>query len=118
MAAALFVFGAAVQYNDPDPVRWMLIYVAAAAVCIGAVARGNVPGWVAPAVGVIALAWGLFWSDRVPLKEYFQMFDYWEMKSPGAEEARETSGLLIIAAWMGFLSGYARLRSRVRNDAE
>ena len=28
------------------------------------------------------------------------MFDAWEMKSPSVEEAREASGLLIVAAWM------------------
>jgi hypothetical protein len=29
--AALFLLGAIVQINDPDPLRWMLLYLAAAA---------------------------------------------------------------------------------------
>lgn len=30
----LFFFSAAVQYNDPEPIRWMAIYLAAAALSI------------------------------------------------------------------------------------
>jgi len=41
------------------------------------------------------------------------MFDAWEMKSPSVEEAREASGLLIVAAWMMVLFVRAR-RSAVR----
>ena len=29
-----FLFAAAVQYNDPDPVHWMLLYLASAVACI------------------------------------------------------------------------------------
>lgn len=29
-----FLFAAAVQYNDPDPVHWMLLYLASAAACL------------------------------------------------------------------------------------
>ncbi len=29
-----FLFAAAVQYNDPDPVHWMLLYLASAVTCI------------------------------------------------------------------------------------
>jgi Transmembrane family 220, helix len=32
VAAALFTFAAAVQVNDPDPLLWMAVYVAAAVV--------------------------------------------------------------------------------------
>src|SRR5688500_1128503 len=87
--AALFAFGAVVQYNDPDPLPWMLVYTAALSVCLGAAVRGKVPVWAALGVGVIALVWGLVWSRSAPLSTYFHMFDYWEMKSVPAEEARE-----------------------------
>lgn len=29
-----FLFAAAVQYNDPDPIHWMLLYLASAVCCI------------------------------------------------------------------------------------
>lgn len=32
--ALYFLFAAAVQYNDPDPVHWMLLYVTSAVTCI------------------------------------------------------------------------------------
>jgi hypothetical protein len=41
------------------------------------------------------------------------MFDAWEMKSPSVEEAREASGLLIVAVWMIVLLVRAR-RAAVR----
>ena len=41
------------------------------------------------------------------------MFDAWEMKSPSVEEAREASGLLIVAVWMIVLMIRAR-RAPVR----
>jgi hypothetical protein len=116
LMAALFAFGVIVQYNDPDPLIWMLVYLAPAALCIVAAFRGGVPGWAAFGVGAIALLWGLVWSRGAPLNEYFHMFDYWEMKSAGAEEARETSGLLIIAAWMAVLTGRAWFRARKKHD--
>ncbi len=31
--AAYFVFAAAVQYNDPDPLHWMLLYLLSAILC-------------------------------------------------------------------------------------
>ncbi len=31
---AAFLFSVAVQYNDPDPIRWMLVYGLAALACI------------------------------------------------------------------------------------
>lgn len=37
--AAYFLFAAAVQYNDPDPVHWMLLYLASAASCIMALLK-------------------------------------------------------------------------------
>jgi hypothetical protein len=115
--AALFMFGVIVQYNDPDPLIWMLIYLAPALLCIGSAVQGDVSRWATLGVGVVALLWGLVWSKGTSFNEYFHMFDYWEMKSAAAEEARETGGLLIIAAWMGVLSGYAWFRKRDRHDA-
>ena len=106
MMAALFVFAVVVQYNDPDPVPWMAIYSAAAGLCAVAALRGRVPP-IAPAiVGAVALAWALDWASGVrSLATYGHMFDSWEMKSQPIEEAREASGLLIVAGWMAILLG-------------
>ena len=111
--AALFGFAVAVQYNDPDPVRWMLIYGAAGAVCIVAAVRGRVPLRAPLLVGVIALAWAVYWmTDVRDPATYSHMFDSWEMKSIPVEEARESSGLLIVFAWMVVLTVYGRVLRR------
>ena len=40
------------------------------------------------------------------------MFDAWEMKSVAVEEAREASGLTIVAVWMTVLAVRAARRTR------
>jgi len=49
----------------------------------------------------VALVWGVITMGDVPTAgTYAHMFDAWEMKSISVEEAREASGLLIVATWM------------------
>jgi hypothetical protein len=111
--AALFLFAVVVQYNDPDPVRWMAIYGAACVVAVSAAIRGRAPRWLAAIVGIVALAWALDWAFGVSsLGLYAHMFDAWEMKSVPIEEAREASGLLIVAVWMTALVFHARSARR------
>jgi hypothetical protein len=100
--AVLFAVAVAVQYNDPDPIRWMAIYGAAFIVTVMIAARGWAPVFAAAIVGGIALAWGVYWAvtSGAPLLLYEHMFDAWEMKNTAIEEAREASGLLIVAVWM------------------
>jgi Transmembrane family 220, helix len=100
----LFLFSVAVQYNDPDPLRWMAIYGAAAVACVSAL-RNSLHPAVSATIGVVALAWTVtlapgVWG-QVGFSELFQEF---EMASPLIEEAREMGGLLIVAAWMAVLS--------------
>lgn len=73
LMAGLFALAVAVQYNDPDPGRWMALYGAAAAVACAGVADAGT---------------------------YWHMFDAWEMKNAPIEEAREASGLRIVFVWM------------------
>jgi len=61
--AALFAFAAAVQYNDPDPLRWMAIYGLAMLAC-GLALAGRL-SWLPPALlGLIALIWAGTTDDR------------------------------------------------------
>jgi hypothetical protein len=99
--ALLFVFAAALQYNDPDPIPWVAIYLAAALVSLAAARGRRVPRGVLAAVALFAIGWAALIAFRGPAaSEYGHMFDAWEMKSPAVEEAREASGLVIVAAWM------------------
>jgi hypothetical protein len=61
--AALFLFAAAVQYNDPDPLRWMAVYGLAALACVLSLAR-RLPRVVPVLVGLGAVAWaGCRWRS-------------------------------------------------------
>jgi hypothetical protein len=107
--AALFVLAVVVQFNDPDPARWIFIYGVAAALSIAAAARLQVP----PLVYAAAAAAAAVWAGAIVLggpapTAYGHMMDQWKMASQPAEEAREASGLVIVAAWMTVL--YARRR--------
>ena len=99
--AALFLLAAAVQWNDPDPARWIAIYGAALAVCVIVGVRGRVAAVVPALVAVIAVLWSVGIAGGGPAAAvYAHMFDAWEMRSAPVEEAREASGLFIVTAWM------------------
>jgi drug/metabolite transporter (DMT)-like permease len=101
---AAFALSVLVQYNDPDPLRWMALYGAAAVACV-LYATGRARWWFAAAVGVIALAWAIPLAPAVIGKTAFgEMFEAWEMKNERVEVSREMYGLLIVAAWMAVLT--------------
>jgi len=113
LMALLFALGAAVQYNDPDPLRWMAIYLAAAAVCVLA-ALDRAPWQLPAALGGAALAWAATLVSRVVgTVAIGDLFAAWEMESAGVEEGREMYGLLIIAAWMAVLAIVVHRRARL-----
>jgi hypothetical protein len=108
--AALFALGAAVQYNDPDPLRWMLLYGAAAVTSLLA-ALGRLH-WAAPgAVALVALLWAAALTSRVlGVVAPAELVSAWEMEDTRIEEGREMYGLLIIGGWMGVLALATRRR--------
>ena len=73
--AALFGFAAAVQYNDPDPVRWMAVYGLAMLAC-GASLTGPLPRPLPVLLGLGALIWAGTLAPgvvgRVSVRELFQ----------------------------------------------
>ena len=104
----LFTFGAAVQLNDPDPVRWIAVYALAAAACLLSLLRRL--HWTLPAIlGVGTLVWAATLAPHVIGRVPFgDMFGAFEMRNVGIEKSREMYGLLIIAAWMTVLGLRAR----------
>ena len=95
----IFVFSAVVQFNDPDPVRWVALYGFAAAVC-GLEIRRRLPLWAPAGVAIIALAWAGSLYTRAHDVAIGSLFAAWEMRDLHIEEAREMYGLAIVAAWM------------------
>lgn len=113
--AALFVFGAVVQFNDPDPLPWILIYLAGAGACVWAVRRPESP-LPALIVAVVCVVWAAVLSPHVFGQSSFgEMFEAWEMKDERVEYSREMYGLALIGGWMivNAIRGF-RIRSQMR----
>lgn len=91
MTAAFAIF-AAVQYNDPDGLLWVAVYILAAAITL--LALLGRPSIAAPLVGVAYLA-AAFW---IMPKEGGNWMNI--------ETGREAMGLLVCAVWMGALTAH------------
>lgn len=105
----MFVFSAAVQFNDPDPLAWMCIYGAAAVVC-GLEIRRKAPAWLPASLAIIALAWAASLYARARDVPIASLFAEWEMRDINVEEAREMYGLSFIAVWMIVIASSRRSR--------
>lgn len=96
----VFVVGAMVQWNDPDPIAWILMYVAAAVAC-GAFRRAGWARYVALVTAVVAIGWAALVISEMPRwVSPSQMFEPMESHGGAVELAREVWGLGIIALWM------------------
>lgn len=100
---AAFAMSALVQYNDPDAAAWVLIYAAAAALCL-AQYRKTPPRWLAATLLIASLAWiGALLPDVVGRVPWRDIFDSISMRSRAVEEAREMGGLALVALWSAVL---------------
>jgi len=108
----MFLFSAAVQVNDPDPLVWMAIYGAAAVVC-GLEIRRRTPAWAPVAVALVALVWAGSLHYRAQDVPISSLFAEWEMQNVRIEEAREMYGLLIVGTWMIVIAAVGWRRARL-----
>lgn len=99
----LFLSFAAMQYNDPDPALWMVIYVVAGIICVLA-AFGKLP-LIVMAIVCAACVIGAFivWPEK------YEGLEVGGGDIKNIEEAREALGLLLIGVVMFF---YAILPGR------
>lgn len=103
--ALLCAVSAALQYNDPDPVRWIVLYLAAGVAAVVAWWRPH--AWWAPlAIALIALAWAaLLWAGVIDTVETSDLWKKMSEKGGKVEEMREAGGLSLVvigsalAAW-------------------
>ena len=98
--AAVFFVSAMLQYNDPDPAKWIAIYAAAGLVCV---LDGRIrAAWLLPAlVCAVALVWvATLAPEALPGLRLGDLFKKMKTDTPSIELARETLGLAIIASWM------------------
>jgi hypothetical protein len=105
-----FIACAVVQFNDPDPVRWIAIYGAALFGCAsppGARWAGALTGIVA----VIAGVWALFVvPEAMQVTTFGDLVAAMDPDRPETEAARELGGLLLVVVWAGTRLVTARFR--------
>lgn len=104
-----FLLSAGVQYNDPDPLRWAAIYLAAAAMCVLQF-RPHPPRWLAPTLIVISIIWIATLLPTVGKAPLADIFASLSMKTKAVEEAREAGGLFLVGLWAVVLTVQQRKR--------
>jgi len=109
--AALLAVCVVLQYNDPDPIRWMAIYGAGAALS-AALPRRRAAALPAVILGLLGLAWSAYlasrvWGVIVPSDLWLKMSE----KGGAVEEGREAGGLAIEGAWFVFAGAFRRRRA-------
>jgi len=120
LMAINFFFSAALQYNDPDPKRWVAIYGLAGLISAAAAWSPTGYRWyVSGLVFLAALLWALTIEPHVAGRfRLGELFQSWEMHDQRIEQARETIGLLIVAVWMLVLTIVRWRRGKVPPAAE
>jgi len=100
----LFIFSAALQYNDPDPYVWMPIYLYGALLCYLAIkGKYNRLLYIIGFIAYGGYAIGLFF-DKTGVFDWIQehhaenIVQTMKATKPWIEETREFFGLLILIA--------------------
>ena len=104
--AVMFLAFTIVQFNDPDPVLWIVIYGAMVAVCTMAAFKMFYPKVMMVQGGLYLIYCGLLWSG---VSQWFasddkaMLFDdIAKMQYPYIEESREFLGLAISVTVLAF----------------
>ena len=109
--AALFGVCVVLQYNDPDPLRWMAIYGAIAAVAALLPSKKALV-LVGLVLAIAALAWaGVLLYGVWGRMEIADLAHKMSEKGGAVEEGREAGGLAIAGAWMLFAAAFRRRRA-------
>lgn len=95
--AILFSLSVGLQVNDPDPVRWMLLY-GAAGIAIAMLPYRRVAAIGSLAVGLVAAVWGGYLEHEVfGVLKFSDLFMKMSEKGGAVEVGREAGGLIIVA---------------------
>ena len=108
--AVLFSLSVGLQANDPDPLRWMAMY-GAAAVSVALLPWHREAALGAIAVGVVSAIWGAYLGRQVlGVVSPGDLFGKMTEKGGAVEVGREAAGLAIISVSMFGLAAYRALR--------
>ena len=103
----LLLLSALVQWNDPDPFRWIVCYSVTAIITLCSL--------IHPLLSSIPLIWGMVvllsslivGIDLLISVEQFDWDSFWNvmaMKNEAVELGRELGGLLLVTGWMTVLA--------------
>ena len=114
--AALFAFSAALQFNDPDPAPWIVLY-AVAAIVTGFAAAGRPTGWFAPLIIVVCVWWEIHYIRLGAWHTSFgELTEEWHMTNESIVDGREFYALIWIAVWMGVIMCFRPKKSAPQSD--
>lgn len=111
LMAVLFAICVALQYNDPDPIRWMVIY--GAAMVVSALLPAKRGLWqLGVLVGCTALVWAIVLTMHVwGVIHLDDLFLKMSEKGGAVEEGREAGGMWIEAVWLLAACAFRRTRA-------
>lgn len=99
-----FLLSALVQYNDPDPIPWLAIYLTSAVMCLALLLKRPLR-WLPALLLVVSLVWiGTLLPAITGKVTPAEIFESISMKTRAVEEAREIGGLAVVALWAGYLA--------------
>jgi len=107
---ALFLLSASLQWNDPDPARWIAGYLVAAGLSLAG-SFGRVPVVPNAAAALAFAAWFATLAASLP-NAPSEAFTSFHMQAASHEEPREAVGLLIAAVWTAALAVTGARRAR------
>lgn len=114
----LFIFSAALQYNDPDPYIWMPVYMYGAVLCWLAFRNKFYPkAYLLGIIIFLVYAIGLFfWKDGVwdwiNKHNAEDITATMKAEKPWIEETREFFGLIILIVVLAVNYFYVKRKSR------
>ena len=107
LMTGLLIVSAIVQWNDPNPIRWMLCYTVTAIITLCSLIR-PLPLPIPLIWGLVVLLSSLFVGiDLWISEEQFDWDSFWNviaMKNEAVELGRELGGLLLVTGWMAVLA--------------
>ena len=107
LMTGLLILSAIVQWNDPDPLRWILCYSVSAIITLCSLIR-SLPPSIPLIWGLVVLLSSLFVGmDFLISEEQFDWELFWNviaMKNETVELGRELGGLLLVTVWMAVLT--------------
>lgn len=111
LMAGLLLLCVVLQYNDPDPVRWMLMYGAGAIASLVLPSK-RIAAAFAAAVGLFALVWAAMLIYEVwGVVALSDLTNKMSEKGGAVEVGREAGGLLIEGVWLAIGAAYRARRA-------